>query len=93
MARKLNVWGYARVPTYALCYLTYDDAEGITEQDKVNIMRWQESVQAQLEIDHPRSEMILDFGEDEYFCAYPAFGLPTACVKCTIATIRKRKTK
>ena len=68
------------IPTWALCYLINDDRSGLTEDEISMIDRWYTS---------NKVVTITTASEDDgecqpYFSHYPAFGLPTEVIDCSV---------
>ncbi len=68
------------IPTWALSYLINDDRSGLTEDEISMIDRWYSS---------NKVVIITTASEDDgechpYFSHYPAFGLPTEVIDCSV---------
>lgn len=68
------------ISTWALCYLINDDRSGLTEDEIPMIDRWYSSNKV-VTITTANE----DYGEcHPYFSHYPAFGLPTEVIDCSV---------
>ena len=68
------------IPTWALCYLIKDDRSGLTDDEISMIDRWYLSNNV---------ATLTTTSEDDgechpYFSHYPAFGLPTEVIDCSV---------
>lgn len=68
------------IPAWALCYLINDDRSGLTEEEVAMIDSWYTANKV-VTITISSEE---DGESHPYFSHYPAFGLPTEVVDCTI---------
>lgn len=75
-----------KIPTWALCYISYGDTEGITELEKEMVDEFFKSYETEgmnVQFVSP----IVEAGYDsphEYFTAYPAFGQPCMVEDCNV---------
>lgn len=67
---------YTNFPVYAITYLMYGDASGITEEDVENIENWIDS-------EGIRHLNLVSVDSDVYFKHKPRFGLACDCVDVT----------
>ena len=71
------------IPIWALCYLINDDRSGLTDEEIAMIDKWY--------TDNKVMSVTTATEEDgecyPYFSHYPAFGLPTEVVDCSVMMI------
>lgn len=73
-----NGWFIFQIPSWALCYLMYGEADDLTEEDIEQIEHWQEKYHlVDVVDDWETGEM-----QEEYFCISPAFGKGCNVVDC-----------
>lgn len=68
------------VPSYAVGYLVYGEADGLNSDDVENIDQWVERMRK----DGKRLEINPISGRDEYFSNNPPFGLPCNVLDCWV---------
>jgi hypothetical protein len=70
----------APIPTWALCYLINNDDSALTPEDKKEVDAWVERKRegGRIDVCCPKE------GDYEYFCRYPAFGLPCYVEDCNV---------
>lgn len=68
----------ADIPNWALSYLIYDDATGLSEEDKNICDEWWCAMRADGYL------TVSPTDETNEFCAYPEFGLACDTTKCEI---------
>ena len=68
------------IPTLALCYLINDDRSGLTEEEVTMGDRWYTAKKV-VPITTASEE---DSEFHHYFSYYPAFGLPTNVIDCSV---------
>lgn len=74
------------IPTWAFDYLVYDDASGLTSEDKQCVDSWVERTREGGRIDVCCSTK----EECAYFCRHPAFGLPSDVEDCNVVIYKVR---
>ncbi len=62
-----------KIPTWALMYLEYGDASGLTDEDLEVVNAW---------IRESHLQYLGPLSYDEYFSHYPAFGKPCDVMDC-----------
>lgn len=79
------------MPSYALPLLINGDDSGLSTPDKNTIEQWhrdqQQRAAAEGMLSNFQTPATLNFGVkdmEEYFCKYPAFGLPCNCVDIVV---------
>lgn len=66
-----------RIPTWALCYITYGDPTALTDEDIALVDEWRDCNNVADVVLHAEGET-----PHPYFTHYPAFGLPTEVMDC-----------
>ena len=69
-----------KIPTWSSCYLTNDDATGLTEDEINMVNQWTSDWQVQIVSPFTNEEG----NAQPYFSHYPLFGLPTEVEDCDI---------
>ena len=73
-----------KIPTWALCYFVNDDATGLTDEEIEMADKWWTENNVQYVTPAPEKE-----GECyPYFDHFPAFGLATEVLDCSVATLK-----
>ena len=73
-----------KIPTWALCYFVNDDATGLTNEEIEMADKWWTENKVQYVTPAPEKE-----GECyPYFDHFPAFGLATEVLDCSVATLK-----
>lgn len=70
------------LPEYAVMAIEYGDTTGLDATDIANIDNWLDDLYK-----HGFRSPIFDYGHEAYFSTTPVFGLPAACVECTITQL------
>jgi hypothetical protein len=77
-------WDNVNIPSYDLPAIENNDLSGLSENDKANIEQWLATLSKNVKVEYPVANIVFDIGEEEFFCRYPAFGLPSSCYECKI---------
>ena len=73
-----------KIPTWSLCYLDNGDKDNLTNEEIEMIDKWRTENKVQYVTPAPEKE-----GECyPYFDHFPAFGLATEVLDCSVATLK-----
>jgi len=72
----IKYWNTLSIPEWAVCAIEYGDYSGLCDNEIALIEGFFQ--------DFPCDQFTIQWGNDRFFCYFPAFGLPCTCIDAEI---------